>query len=211
MSKYNDHLSFCWPYPPPVNSGKRTKGPPLVADFQSPQICHLLVGAPKLVVAPGHRCYHTGTATSELRDEESRVRCHMPVFAWPPQILIRSIITDRLNGGALNLGCARASASGPKGGATAAFTLFAAAQKSPRCSNSFLWRYILARWRQMRARVCAANEGQTVFVSHAKLKGLAGPDHSRQFWAGSFSVFGPKSFNSFSTKFSISLFTGRVG
>jgi hypothetical protein len=42
-----------------ANSGKRTKGPPPVAGFRSPQICHLLVGAPELVVAPGHRRRHT--------------------------------------------------------------------------------------------------------------------------------------------------------
>jgi hypothetical protein len=42
-----------------ANFRKRTKGPPPVAGFRSPRICHLIVGAPELVVAPGHRRRHT--------------------------------------------------------------------------------------------------------------------------------------------------------
>jgi hypothetical protein len=63
-----------------VNSGKRTKGPPPVVGFQSPRINHLLVGALELVVAPGHRRRHTGSATGELREEESGGHCRTPFF-----------------------------------------------------------------------------------------------------------------------------------
>jgi hypothetical protein len=85
--------------------GRRPRGHRRLPAFRSPRICHLLVGAPELVVAPGHRRRHTWIPCRIHRRHARRAprmgtlqHCHSSAWLGLPA---KGATTGRLNGSAL--------------------------------------------------------------------------------------------------------------